>query len=378
MKINILDLKNKISKISMAVEKSKLNPQAGWIELETIDKFLNIKVSNTDYFLNTKIALEDDVEYIHATVLSDTFIPLISKLDNEAITITEQLNSIILESEKNRYTFPIIKELGKVKTLNTISFDSTGNSVDIDSESLVSISSINASGLNNALFSKEIQQYIYVDNEGAITFTENIYVNNFKNKYDDFKFLLTGTQAKLLQVFENEYNLKIDFEKKLMYNTTSTNSNKIKIYNDNIELILITQPQDIVDSWPSLRIRSLASDNSNSSVVVDRKELLKALNRLMVFDKKFDITVMDYSKVIFRDNYLELVSVKNNNIEKLPYLKCNNVVEHESIIRFADLLNQVKVVTDKELDISYGNRSAIVLNSTFKQIIPEIKINKVV
>lgn len=377
MKINITELKNKISKINMAIEKSKLNPQAGWIELETVDNYLNIKVANTDYCLNTKLYIEQLDDFIHATVLAETFIPLISKLDNGEADLVEKLNSIVLETDKSTYNFPVIKELGVTKKLDIINFNSTDEEIEIDFEKLVSIAIINTGGLHNALFSRELQQYIYVDEEGAITFTENIYVNNFENNTPQFKFLLTGTQAKLLKIFENEFDLKMQFEKKVMYNTTATNSNKVKIYNDNIELILITQPQDMVDAWPSMRIRAIANNDMESSVTLDRRELLKALNRLMVFDKKFDITVMDYSKIKFTEEYLELISTKNNNIEKIPYITTDNIKEYEAVIRFADLLNQVKVVTDKELNIFYGNGSAVVLNSTFKQVIPEIKVNKV-
>ena len=182
MKISISSLKDKMSKISMAVEKSRINPQAGWIELETKDDYLCIKVSNTDYYLKTEICLEYDVTDIHATIVADTFISLVSKLDDGVVDISEKLNSIVLETDKNKYNFPVIKESGVTKKLNIIDFSPTNEEgISIDSESLVSIADINANGLQNALFSKDIQQYIYVDEEGAITFTENIYVNNFTN-----------------------------------------------------------------------------------------------------------------------------------------------------------------------------------------------------
>ena len=72
---------------------------------------------------------------------------------------------------------------------------------------------------------------------------------------------------------------------------------------------------------------------------------------------------------------LELISIKNKNFEKLPYISSQNVVEHETVIRFADLVKQLKLVTTKDLDISFGTRSAIVFNSgNIKQIIPEIKL----
>ena len=45
MKINIDKLKNLAAKLSLAIEKSKLNPKSGWLELETVNNNLvfNIK-----------------------------------------------------------------------------------------------------------------------------------------------------------------------------------------------------------------------------------------------------------------------------------------------------------------------------------------------
>ena len=68
------------------------------------------------------------------------------------------------------------------------------------------------------------------------------------------------------------------------------------------------------------------------------------------------------------------MSVKNKNSEKLKYISSQNVVEHESMIRFADLVKQLKAITSKEVDISYGSRPAIVLNGNVKQLIPEIRV----
>ena len=107
-------------------------------------------------------------------------------------------------------------------------------------------------------------------------------------------------------------------------------------------------------------------------MIIDRKTLDKALARLMVFDKKFDILVLDYSKIVFKENELELVSVKNKNFEIIPYVSSQNVVEKTSIIRFADLVKQLKVCNSKEVDISYNQRPVLIINNgDVKQIIPE-------
>lgn len=382
MKLNIKELKELTSKLSLAVEKSKLNPKSGWIELETFNKGLNFKVSSYDYYLESTITFENEVsseDAFHVTILAETFIPLISKLDAEEVTVYEKLNSLIIETDLSSYTFPIIKELGETKSVDVIDFEPTDDKViELNGDDVASIATVNVKGLVNAVFAKEIQQFIYVDNKGALTFTENMYVNEFANTYpDEFKFLLNITQAKLLEIFSGENKVKLQFEHKPAYGDQPTLTTKLCLSTDRIKLVLIAQNQDFTEKFPAVKLRLLSENEEHTHVVLNKKLLDRALARLMVFDKKFDITVLDYSKLVFKQDYLELVSIKNKNSEKIPYTSSQNVVEHESIIRFADLINQLKAVTSENLDISYGSRPAIVINSNIKQIIPEIVVKRV-
>ena len=179
-RISITELKKIISKLNLAVEKSKINPKSGWIEIESTENdSLSIKVGNYDYYLEANVPIEvsdNDSEPLHATVTAETFIPLVSKLEEEYITISERMNALILSTIKSEYTFPIIKEMGKVKSIDSIKFNPTRcTRSKIKGYYLSSIADTNAKGLVDALFSKDIQQFVYVDNEGALTYTENIY-----------------------------------------------------------------------------------------------------------------------------------------------------------------------------------------------------------
>ena len=72
---------------------------------------------------------------------------------------------------------------------------------------------------------------------------------------------------------------------------------------------------------------------------------------------------MNYSKLVFEEDHVKLVSTKNKNFEVVPYKIITNTIKHESIVRFIDLEKQLKAVTDTTLDISYGETQAIVINS---------------
>lgn len=373
MKINIKELKTIVSKLNVAIEKNKVNPKSGWVELYAVNGLLTLKVANYDYFLEMKLNVEcDSSESIHATVVADTFIPLVSKLDDNTMTIFERGNTLVFASDTNEYTFPIIKELGKVKSIDIISFNQSHcKHTNNKGYSIASIANTNAKGLVDSVFSKDIQQFIYIDNIGALTFTENIYVNNFETACDlQFKMLLNCTQAKLLKIFEDYDTVDILTEISATYET----SYKVMFRTDNISLILITQSAALTDKFPAIRLRQLADRSNIVHAVIDKKKLDKALARLMVFDKRFDITVMNYSKLVFGTESLKLVSIKNNNYEVVPYISAENAIEHEAIIRFADLVKQLKAINTKEVDIGYGTSSAIVINGNVKQLIPEIRM----
>ena len=113
---------------------------------------------------------------------------------------------------------------------------------------------------------------------------------------------------------------------------------------------------------------------SESHVILDKKSLEKALTRLMVFDKKWDASVLNYSQLEFSENALKLVSVRSKNYEMITYKSSVSPEKRVVILRFADLLQQIKLLTSKEVDISYGTSPAIVINAPeMKQLIPEIR-----
>ncbi len=373
MRLNIKELKSIVSKLNLAIEKTKINPKSGWIELMCDGDKLDLKVANYDYYLKASVPLDDIDSNLHATILSDTFIPLVSKLEDDYINIEERTNSLIFTTNSNEYTFPIIKELGKVKSIDSIKFNCKSSFAALSGNDLSTVSTTNAKGLLDSVFSNELQQYIYVDNIGAITFTENIYINDFTQPTDNkFKFLLNSTQAKLLDIFRDIDNVRVYVEEKESFDASS--AIKVLFESDNLHLVVVTQNIDVTEKFPSIRLRSIANNDNNIHVILDKKKLDKALARLMVFDKKFDITVMNYSKLVFGLDSVKLVSIKNNNYEIIPYISNTNAIEHESMIRFADLIKQLKAINSKEIDISYGNGKAIVINGNIKQLIPEISM----
>ena len=311
IKINISELKGIVSRINLAVEKNnKLNPKSGWIELETVSGTdMKIKVGNFTYYLEANVAISannySDEDRLHVTISAETFIPLVSKLEDDYITLEETTNALILRTDASEYTFALIKEANRVRSVGEITFNPTLCSrYTFDSNDLLTVANANVQGLVDALFSKDIQRFIYMDNYGALTFTESIYINNFKSPcvVDDntpeFKMLLTSMQAKLLDVFANYKNVELAVEST---ENNSAYSFKVKFTAkplDDIVLVMIVQPMEITNKFPAIKLRQLASAVSETHAYINKKVFDKALARLMVFDKKWDISVLNYSKLV--------------------------------------------------------------------------------
>ena len=378
-KINIKNLKEVLGKLNFAIERTKINPKSDWIEIKSDEANNNLvfKVSNYDYYLESSIVTKCE-EPIFATITSSTFIPLISKLDEDEVEMFERLNSLIVKTSQSEYTFPIIKEMGEVKTVDEIKLDkeeSLDNAFELDGSFLESVADTNAKGLLDSSFSKDIQQFVYVDEKGALTWTENIYINTNKTGTErEFKALFNLTQAKILKVFGDCKSVGVYLEKGDNY----TDSNKIRFVsnNDNYSLtcIFLIQSDELTEKFPCIRIRNLAESVEKTHAIIDKKALEKALSRLMVFDKKFDKTVLNYSQFEWGKDSVKLVSLKNKNYEVVPYESGVETVEHTSMIRFADIVAQLQATMSKSVDISYGDSPAITINSdNLKQLIPEIQ-----
>ena len=117
----------------------------------------------------------------------------------------------------------------------------------------------------------------------------------------------------------------------------------------------------------------LSTSIKDIHVIINKSKLEKALNRLLVFDKK-NSPVRDKSQFVFGTDGVTLVSRKHHNKEVVDYDKQTNAEEYTATIYFSDMMNQLKAITTPTVDISYGNGKTVILNSNIKQLIPELRV----
>lgn len=375
IKIKSNELKKVLGKLNTAIERSAFNPQSAWAKITVSGDKAVVETTNFDYYVKIDVAVEnEDNETLVAIVEAETLIPLVSKIDDEYVSIETTNSALILNTDNNHYTFPF-QSTAETKDLDVIDFNKDAfydyTSTSFTGKEVASLANVNAKGFDGSVvFKRTFQQFVFVDNVGAITFTDNIYINSFKETGKPyFAMLLNKTQCQILSIFS-------DCERVLMckeFSDDETKKCKVKFNCDGIEVVFIIQPAEITAQFPSMKLRDVSNKTLSTHVVIDRNTLNKALARLMVFDKKFGSNILDYSKIEWGEKSAKFVSVKSKNYEIIPYVSSQNAFEHESIIRFADLVDRLKAFTSKEIDISYGDTPAIVLNADeLKQLVPEI------
>ena len=380
MKLELNKLSSAVGKLSYAIEKSTLNPQAGFVQITSKGKSLEIVTCGLNYSFVATVPTLDTENAFDVTVSSDTFIPLISKLEDTEIELREELNKLVLTATGKKYVFHIKKDrAGNTEKLKPIPFDVSEDTVTqftLDKEDIISISGMHSKGIAasaDASFVKDCQRYVCIDGNGAITFAESIYLTTFKHKKETTaKVLVDGTQAKLLKVFDSYPSVDVWVSVPEDYEEVSMT----KFSAGGITLVFETPSESVISKFPCGKLREKADLVAETHIRIDRKKLEKALSRLMVFDKKWDAKVLDYSQIEFSTDHLRLVSVKNKNYEDIPYISQENAKDYTAIVRLVDLEKTIKALdSGKEIDMSYGNDTAstITINTgNLRQIIREI------
>lgn len=371
-----------VSNFVFATKKSVTNQKAGWLSLSLSkgdahpeETLLTIKAGSLSHYMECVLSCEGSTEpgEDFITIEAANFIPLVSKIDEIELAFEVRLNCLILKTSTSEYTFPLIKNNGTCIPIDTLDFHPTRAEttlIPISGSSIKQVIEKNLKGFAGAQLSSNIMNYVYIDNKGAITYTSNIYVNSFKEKIEqDFQIMLLQEQIEMLKVFENFSKVFISIQE----GRTDEESQKVAFYGKGIDLILVMPSKEIMKVFPVSKLREVAEQGQATRITLSKSVLEKALSRLMVFDKRFDAKVLDYSQFEFGTESVKLVSINNRNYEVIPYVSVENPQEHTSIIRFADILAQIGAISSSTVEISFGEVPVVMFNSPdLVQIIPEV------
>lgn len=337
------------------------------LELKANGNRLDLNITNREYFLTANFTLSSE-ENFDAAVNASLFLNLISRLTTDTIEIKQENNNITIKANGN-YKLPMIYNNDKMLELPRIEINNVTNTMNINSDILHSIAIYNSKELLRGDIVKPVQKYYYVDENGAITFTSGACVNSF-NLEKPIKILLSDKVVKLFKLFKENTNVSFTIGQDAL--TEDIVQTKVRFATDRVILSAKLSDSGLISSVPVTAIRNMADKAYNYSVVINKDNLLQAIQRILLFNEdnmygtfEFDndkVTIYDYSK----DNK-EDVTLNN---------ECSNLTKYSMIIK----LNNFKLILDgcedEYITMNFGdNKAVVVKKSNISDIIPEQKVS---
>lgn len=357
------------SKILSAVDSNGMSEITETLELILVNKILYLQITNREYFIKVKLSTELEGDF-HATVHADLFLKLISKITTELITLDIDENNLIISGNGN-YKLPMVYEGSELLSLPTIEIVNETNSFTIPGKILNSILIYNSKQFSMGNIINPIQSLYYVDENGAITFTNGATVNKFSLPVS-VKLLLNSKLVKLFKLFKNEDIRFIIGQDQISSEIIQT---KVKFISSDIELTSILPMNEVeIQKVPVQAIRDRAFKEYDTIAVLNRNELLQAINRLSIFsdsstavDRSFGIFEFGTDKIIIKD-------INKVNSEVVKY--SNTIIMSENytcVIDFNDIKLVLETTSDEFVNLSFGDHQAIVCSrENIYNVIPEI------
>lgn len=368
--INTNLMKELTTKINKGVEGERTVRNSELIELKMENNKLILCATNTQYYLSMELPnLLTENENLHFTVDADSFIKLIQKTTTPEIQLKEE-NGNLLFKGNGEYIFPLeLDQNGEIKILPEINIEPE-LSFEVTGDTLYSIYSFGNNELVNDVPVDTVQKYFYVDNLGAITYTESPYLNNFSLS-TPFKILINDRLAQLFSLFRGQkvtVGLSKEYESNLY-------QNKISFVSGNIKLVAYLPDDSLVEKFPANQCRMLQEHPYPGNIKINRLELANALDRLNIFSTKDgNMIYKKAGKLNFSQNGLEIISILDKNKEFIKYEECFSFTPYSCYMNLNQLLRHAKANNENNIDIHYGNELCLMLKKdNYVQIIVEME-----
>lgn len=368
LKTNII--KDLTSKINKGIEGERTVRVSELLELEVINDKLILSVTNTQFYLSIELSNQvNSADTLHVTIDADTFIKLVSKTTTDEI-ILDTKDGNLLYKGNGEYIFPLeLDQNGEIKTLPKIEINPQ-STFDIMGDTLYSIYSFGSHELVNDVPVDAVQKYYYVDNLGAITYTESPYLNNF-NLPVPFRALINDRLAQLFSLFRNK-RVSVGISKEV---NDGLYQNKISFTCENLSLVSYLPDDSIINKYPANECRQLQSNPYPGKVTINRALLADALDRLNIFSvKDGNVVLKKAGKINFTNDGLEITSIVDKNKEFIPYVNKDNYYSYSCYMNLSQLQRHAKANSEVNIEVNYGNDLSIMFTKdNYAQIIVEME-----
>lgn len=344
------------------------------LELEAHGQILYLNVTNKEYYVTVKMPLDTDAE-IHAVVNAHLFLNLINKTTTNTIEITTTA-TVLMVKANGSYKIPMIFERDKLVDMPKIIIDNITNNFVIKNSILQSILRYNSKEMiKSGGGSTETRRLFYIDEKGAITYSNSACVNTFNL---DQKVVLTLTEkiVKLFKLFKSEVvNFTMGFDAL----ANGTVIAKVCFNDDQVTLTsILPADEELIKKFPVSGVRKWAENDYDFTITIDRLALVDAINRLALFSKTEDGD--SYTYLYFEDGGVTVFDINKENHERVAYVNtCEGLLGgyYEALFTTNDLKLTLETLEGQYIVMSFGNKQVIVIQrNDITNIIPECKISK--
>lgn len=361
------DLKQISTILLSAVDISDISKITDNLELKVENEVLNLSVTNGEYYVNTKLPIYEDINF-HATVNASIFLKLLTKITTEVIEFRVENNSLIIIGN-GEYKIPLIYNGDKLLTLPEINIDNITTTFNIKSDILKSILYYNSKELHKKnIVSNPVQKLYYIDENGAITFTSGACVNVFKLD-KPVKMLLSPKIVNLFKLFDSD-EIVFKMGKDIGPDGSSIQT-KISFSSEFLIISAIISANDtLVNTVPVKSIRDRAFNVYPCSVVLNRLEILQAIDRLLLF---YNDASQPFANLDFNSKSLYIKSLNDEVSEKVL---CSNSFGLDNNYKACIDLNDLKIIlnsyTDSHVTLNFGDHIAfVVIKPNIYSVLPE-------
>lgn len=354
MIIDTKKFKEVCSTILVAIDNSELSNLTEALELKVIDKTLYLNVTNKEYFISVKFELDHEEEF-NATVNAITFLKLISNITSNSIELQLKDTYVLVKANGN-YKIPLIFDGDKLLQLPEIKINNKTLNMNISGTILNSILIYNSKELMKKTVNGILNKVYYIDNQGCITFTTGACVNNFTLE-KPVKLLLNDRIVRLFKLFKNdmvEFNLGYDPISNEIIQT------KIEFITKTIELKAIVGYNDeVINSVPANEIRKKVEFNYPYSIVINKDELIEALNRLSILTPKNSIP---YCVMECGNNELTIYDINKQNSEIIKFDEDLNLDTPYSLtLDSNDLKPILSSIPEEYITFEFGDNNSVII-----------------
>ena len=381
MIIKLADLKPVCANIASVIDNNAMSEIATTIQLGVFDTKLKINYTNKQYFVSSKIPVTDvmNVPPFSAVIKADTFIKLISKLNDETVDIVLDDNKATLDviTATGKYTFATIDAVDafdKQYSNFNIADDNVDVSYSIDNgvlHNIIDYSNTEFGKVPDSIAKSNVMyRMCYLDSQGSIAMSGGACIYNANVEVDNGVYL-TDKLLKLLKLFnhDTQYNINIKTGTAAVLNNVV--QQKIEFTSDNMEIYAIL-PSNTAIKLPVDKVRQMATTALPNTVNIDTNNLAQVLDRFSIFvdgTSVVDTVTLEFTA----DN----VKVRNEALENVDVVNYINSISLEQPYVVKVCLSELLTTLNNyetAVSIDFGVNTNIVLhNEHVTNIIPCIK-----